>query len=379
MRRAALAIIVLIISALAFPAVYQPLSGQIAVAHATPALSGAFGTEIPNGNFSGVGLGAVGTPPTNSTFQSASTPAGTPATNYNFETGDLTGWTVTGTPAVHSGGPTGYYAQLGGGQGLLSSAFTVDSNAQTLNFDIAAVNGGAFYWYINIYSGSGYATESSHFLSSCPTSCTNWNTYTFDAVAYQGQSIKVEVKRYYGDLKADNLGAMMTVVPGWSPNDGSRISRQTGGPNGAFADISTPVTSQAFTVDSSAQNATVDLKEVSASGSYTVNVLSGTGYSTSTQLLSGDQTNSSSWGTKAFGVGAFIGQSIKVQVAPGYGTELQLDQAGGMENVVPASRPTPQASRSSAASTPCRAGPSWPTAPATTTTCGATGTRSPTG
>ena len=35
------------------------------------------------------------------------------APNYDFETGDLSNWGSVGTASVKSGGPTGYYAELG--------------------------------------------------------------------------------------------------------------------------------------------------------------------------------------------------------------------------------------------------------------------------
>ena len=304
-------------------------------AFADPTPSGALPTTVINGDFSGVGLGEVGTPPTNYDFETAGGSVGTPPSNYDFETGDFTGWSLTGSPSVQSGGPTGYYAKLLSGQRVLSSAFTVDSSAQSLTFDVAAVNSGTFQWQLNIYSGATYSTKTSKYFTSCPTTCINWNSYSTDAVAWQGQSIKVEIQRYLGDLKVDNVVVEQEILVSWSPTAGDKVSRQTGGPTDAYAKTSTTIISQPYTVDSEGQNGTVDLKVESASGSYTIYVLSGSGYGTSTNVFSGTQADSSSWGTKTFGIGDFAGQSIKFKVVPASNTTVSVDRAAVSRNEVP--------------------------------------------
>ncbi len=93
-----------------------PFGIEPTAVRATPTLSGAQPLNVTNGDFSGSGLGTVGTPPTNSDFETAGSTTGTPPTNNDFETGNFTGWTLTGSPTVQSGGPTGYYAELTSGQ-----------------------------------------------------------------------------------------------------------------------------------------------------------------------------------------------------------------------------------------------------------------------
>ena len=335
MRQTALFILASVL-AFVFQAAYGPsfrLSPPPAFADPTP--SGAQPTTVPNGDFSGEGLGQVGTPPTNHDFETAGGSVGTPPSNYDFETGDFTGWTLTGSPSVQSGGPTGYYAQVGSGQRVLSSAFTVDSSAQSLTFDIAAVNSGTFQWQLNIYSGATYSTKTSKYFTSCPTTCTNWNSYATDAVAWQGQSIKVEVQRFLGDLKVDNVAVEQEILVDWSPTAGDKVSRQTGGPTDAYAKTSTTIISQPYTVDSEAQNGSVDLKVEGASGSYSIYVLSGQNYGTSTLVYSGTQADSSTWGTRTFGIGDFAGQSIKFKVVPAANTTVSVDQAAISQNEVP--------------------------------------------
>src|SRR5688500_13929367 len=107
MRRVALTLLIFV-SAFIFPSVVD-VTNQAQTAKATPTLSGAKRMEIPNGDFSGVGMGEVGTPPTNHGFETAGGTVGTPPSNHTFLNG-LTDWTtITDTPTILTGGPTGDY------------------------------------------------------------------------------------------------------------------------------------------------------------------------------------------------------------------------------------------------------------------------------
>ncbi len=167
MRRAALTLFA-IISAFIFPSVYE-LAQPGPVAGATPTLSGAKVAYIPNADFSGVGLGQVGTPPDNYGFETAGGGVGTPVSNHDFENG-LTDWTTTGgTPTILTGGPTGDYVELGTSDRILSEAFTVDDNAETLAFDFSSP-GGSYNVYVDIKHGAGYSSTSSKGFSTARTS-----------------------------------------------------------------------------------------------------------------------------------------------------------------------------------------------------------------
>ncbi len=334
MRRLALVVVTAIMAVLFQTAYHGPLN-QVEEAFAAPTPSGAQPTQVVNGDFSGVGLGEVGTPPTNHDFETAGSTVGAPPTNYDFSTGDFTGWTLTGSPTIQSGGPGGYYAQLAGGHKIKSSAFAVDATAQALTFNVAAVNAGTFQWILKIYSGADYSTVTTKYYTSCPTTCTSWNSYSLDTIPWQGQSIKIEVQRYLGDLKVDDVAVGQVVLSGWTPTAGDKVSRETGGPTGAYGKVSTAIVSQPYTVDSNGQNGAVDLKVESSSGSYNIYVLSGPGYGTSTTVFSGTQADSSSWGTKTFGIGDFAGQSIKFKVVPAANTIVSVDRAAISRNEVP--------------------------------------------
>ncbi|MEX0784302.1 MAG: hypothetical protein WD557_16800 [Dehalococcoidia bacterium] len=338
MRRTALAVLIAAFL-LVVPGSKLEFPPEASIARADPALSGAITTDIVNGDFSGEGLGEVGTPPTNNDFETTGGTVGTPPSNNGFGTGDFTDWTVTGTPTIQTGGPNGDYARLDASEELRSASFTVASNAQSLTWQMAAVNAGTFQVVYRIWHGAGHTSGgTTNYIGSCPTTCTNWNAYSIDAVQWRGQSIRVEIERYLGDLKLDEVAVQTEAVPSWDPASagGHRVSRETGGPSGAYAKTTTTaITSQAYTLSADAQEAEVDLKVDTGSGSYTIQVLSGPTYSTSTTVYSGAQADSSAWGTKKFGIGGFAGQSIKFRVTPSNNTVVLLDKAAISKNVVP--------------------------------------------
>ena len=110
-RRAGLVAVVLALLFL-LPGSELDFPPDVPVVRADPSLSGASPVDIVNGDFSGTGLGEVGTPPTNNALETAGGSVGSPPSNNGFGTGDFTDWTQTGTPTIQSGGPTGDYARL---------------------------------------------------------------------------------------------------------------------------------------------------------------------------------------------------------------------------------------------------------------------------
>ncbi|MCB0124773.1 MAG: hypothetical protein KDE58_21100, partial [Caldilineaceae bacterium] len=169
----------------------------------------AIGTPPTNYDFETAATGG-GAPPANHDFAAASYTVGTPPTNHNFESGDLSGWSTTGTVTIQSDGTHGYYAQLTSSGVLISDAFTVDSAAQTISFAANYVGSTGFRVYI--LSGAGYATRTEIVYLAC-TSC-GWVNHQLDPAAYLGQSIKVEFKRIGGTLGIDDL-RMDVVLPSY--------------------------------------------------------------------------------------------------------------------------------------------------------------------
>ena len=146
---------------------------------------------VAPGPAAAVASGATNVSPLNYNFDAPSYTTGTPPTNNNFETGNLTGWTVTGTITAESGGPAGssYYAKMTNGSTLTSSAFTVPSNAQTLTFDRTFITGSSGIT-VKVAPGPTYSTWTQVYIESSG-STQPWTTKSFNVSQWQGQSIKL--------------------------------------------------------------------------------------------------------------------------------------------------------------------------------------------
>ena len=333
MKKLGLAVIV-VLAALTFQSVYDFSFEQVTPARATPTLSGATTTEVVNGDFSGEGLGEVGTPPTNHDFEASAQDVGTPASNHDFEDGDFTDWTTTGDPAVNSGRPDGYYASMDSGDILLSAAFTVDDDAQVFKVDLAPATTGFTAIYFNVKYGATYSSTRTNYITVCSSCTTTWRELTIDAAEFKGDSVKIEFKRQVGDIDIDNVAVMEETVQDWTPADGTDVAVMSGGPDGNYIEANDDITSPAFNVDDDAQNGEVQLKVASGTGTYKIYVLSGAGYSTSTQVASGTQADSS-WGARTFGLGPWVGESIKIKIDTPVTMTVNVDDAGVSQHVLP--------------------------------------------
>jgi hypothetical protein len=90
--------------------------------------------QVTNHDFEAVPA-SVGTPPTNHDLETNPSTVAT-FTNGDFQTGNFTGWTVTGSPTVASDPNQGYYARFtSSSQSMTSSAVTVPNSAQALVYD----------------------------------------------------------------------------------------------------------------------------------------------------------------------------------------------------------------------------------------------------
>ncbi|MCB0186269.1 MAG: hypothetical protein KDE31_18500, partial [Caldilineaceae bacterium] len=270
----------------------------------------AIGTPPTNYDFETAATGG-GAPPANHDFAAASYTVGTPPTNHNFESGDLSGWSTTGTVTIQSDGTHGYYAQLTSSGVLISDAFTVDSAAQTISFAANYVGSTGFRVYI--LSGAGYATRTEIVYLAC-TSC-GWVNHQLDPAAYLGQSIKVEFKRIGGTLGIDDL-RMDVVLPNYQiTKDVTRVDDN----GNAYARLpgNSTITSAPFTIGAGVQQLALMLTGLTTkSDQYQVKVLSDPSFATVTLLGSG--TVSDSWQQFAYNVSAWQGQVVKLQIASAY-------------------------------------------------------------
>lgn len=103
--------------------------------------------------------GALGPAPPNSSFDADGYSVGTPPTNSGFDTGDLTGWTTTGTVSVQTGGDDGNFARFDSiNAEILSWAFDVPADAQTLTFKTVHLTSSSTCLSSYVMSGTNYAT-----------------------------------------------------------------------------------------------------------------------------------------------------------------------------------------------------------------------------
>lgn len=272
----------------------------------------------------------VGAPPTNSDLSAAASTIGSQPTNADFETATLSPWTTSGTVTLQSGSGPGYHARFDtSGASVTTDAFTVDSSAQHLVYDIGFLSTSGTSWVrVNVLSGASYATVTQVGSHQC-TSCGTWQTMYVDVQAFRGQSIKVKFDRGTGS-QVSGVDAVRVQVPfpGWDVK--GTISRQSdSGDTFAVLEGGTgpSMTSSVFSVDASAQFMTAQVKGMSGNADgYYIYVLTGPAYATSTLVAFGN-AGDSAWETSRWNVGAWQGQSIKVKVDKG-SNKVGVDDIG---------------------------------------------------
>ncbi len=274
---------------------------------------------------------AVGTPPTNNDFSTAASDVGTLPSNPDFETASLSPWVTSGTVTLQSATGPGYYARFDtSGASVTSDPFTVDSTAQTISFDVGFLSTSGTSWVIaTVLSGGSYGTSTQVGSYQCG-SCGNWQTMYVDITAYQGQSIKVKFARGTGSqVSGIDALKMQIPFPGWTVS--GLMSRQTEAGGNVFAGLdgnNSALISSAFTVDSSAQFMTAQVRGTSPNtDSYYIDVLSGGSYSTVTTVSYGNIGDT--WQTARWNVSQWQGQSIKIKARRGI-NKIGVDDVGFM-------------------------------------------------
>jgi hypothetical protein len=109
---------------------------------APPSASGADPPYPLNHTFDADPITLGGQP--NADFETAPTTVGTPPTDSTFAAGTFTAWTTTATPTIRTGsGGDGTWAQLDitASESVTSTAFTVDSSAQSLTVQLRGLIG----------------------------------------------------------------------------------------------------------------------------------------------------------------------------------------------------------------------------------------------
>ncbi len=276
--------------------------------HSFDANSASLGSFGPNAGFEDPPTD-VGTPPDNADFEAPTTDVGTPPQNHDFETGDLTGWTPSGNVGISQDSTHGYWARVWSGASLISPAFDVDSSAQVVAYDLGFV-GSPSILKVYLLSGPNYGTSHDLGQKYCGP-CGYWQTQVVDVHAYVGQSIKLKFVEQYSNFGVDNI-RMQQFLPDYTLNGSA--TRQTESNGNTYAKLSSgTLTSGAFTVDAIAQYATLRLKGFGTNPQYQINLLSGTNFSTKTQLTAG-YGNTSAWDTIRVSLASWQGQPVKLQV-----------------------------------------------------------------
>lgn len=243
------------------------------------------GTPPANHDFVSPGY-AVGQPPTNYDLQAAPIPTGTPPANHTFASGDLSGWTTTGSVTIKSDVTHGSYARLSGyGPTLTSDPFTVDPASQTLAIELGFLaSSGGDRVKLAILSGSGYGTVTELNESFCNGCAGQWVTRTIGIEPWLGQTIKLRVTGVSGTVGIDDVRTEITF-PGYTVS--GPVSPVVEADGNRFARLAKDgvLTTAAFTADATAQFVAIKAIDVNASGGqFFLYVLSGPSFATETRV-----------------------------------------------------------------------------------------------
>lgn len=285
--------------------------------------------SLPNADFEDA-PGTVGTPATNSGLQTSPSSVVT-VPNGTFASGTFANWVTSGTTTIQTSGPTGDWARLDSSSASITSdAITVPSNAQELVYDINYVSTTATSGVeVFVLSGVGYGTSTKIATDTC-NSCGAWSTSFQDITAYRGESIKLRFRRPAGtnQVGLDNID-VQEVFPGFETT-GSPARKVDSGD--AYAELRGKLTTSAFTVDAATQFFTVDVKKISTTASWEIEVAEGPSYTTFTSLGSGSA--GASWDLVRVDATDYRGDQVKLRVRAMTNT-IAVDDIGLMRVEVP--------------------------------------------
>jgi RHS repeat-associated protein len=290
---------------------------------------------------------SLGTPPVNSGFEQAGGLVGTPPVNYDlqtapvdsvtvpngdFETGTFANWTLTGSPTISSDQTRGYWASLGSGHAITSSAIAVPSSAQALTYQVGYLTTNNYSWVKTyVLSGADFATSTLVKDDYCYR-CGTWSTTTIDLGAYRGQTIKLKFAQFSGTIGINDV-KVQQVFPNFDVS-GTYFRALAG--TDAYAWIDSGgwlTTAQPFAVHQDAQSGTVEMKGNIASSQYQIQIATGPGYSTYTTVASG--VAPTTWQPVRFYLGStYAGQQIKLRVRGAYNW-IAVDDIGIQQQDLP--------------------------------------------
>ena len=125
---------------------------------------------------------------------------------------DVPGWEPSKDAALAPGGVTGNAVSLGGS--LTSDAFTIAADAQQLTLAYQQETNSIFY--VELLRGSGFATVTDIGSGAIGDAAMTWKTLTLGVTAYQGETVRLRVRQYFGRGRYDDVGIQELTVPGWT-------------------------------------------------------------------------------------------------------------------------------------------------------------------
>jgi RHS repeat-associated protein len=285
--------------------------------------------------------------PANSGFEQAGGPVGAPPTNYdlqtapidsvtvpngNFETGTFANWTLAGSPTIRSDQTRGYWASLGGGHAITSSAIAVPSSAQAITYQVGYLTTNNYSWVkVYVLSGPTFGTSTLVKDDSC-FACGTWATTTIDLGTFRGQTIKLKFAQYSGAIGINDV-KVQQVFPGFDTS-GTYFRALAGTDAFAWiADGGSLTTAQPFAVHQDAQSGTVELQGWTSNSQYQIQIATGPSFSTYTTVASGFAPTA--WQPVRFALGTtYAGQQIKLRVRSAYGW-IATDDIGIQQQDLP--------------------------------------------
>jgi hypothetical protein len=244
----------------------------------------------------------------NGDFESSGYDVGTPPSNSDFESGDLTSWTASGAASVQPDGPTGSYARLTNGSSITSSPFDVPANAQTFTIDIGFFSSNSCIG-VDVLSGTTFGT-----VTQLPADCgaSGWHSKSVNATQWAGQTIEVRL-RAAGNPGVDNAAVMRVVLDQWDVSGSvTWIPEQRfDGPSGAYGRVPNSVkpATAPFQLPAGPVALTYN-RRVSVNSGYNLYVHCGPTFGVCARVVTNDSASAGQWIAKTVDLSQWQGQVV---------------------------------------------------------------------
>ncbi len=242
------------------------------------------------------------------------------------------GWDTTGTISRRTETGENAFISLEGGTSpaITSPAFTIDSSAQFMATKVRGLSGGTDSYSIDVLTGPDFSTRTEVAFGNAEDA--DWQTIRWNVQQWQGQIIKVRVKRSWNKIGVDDIGVAYVAVQHWDVTKDTR--HESGGPTGDYVTTNGNLTSQPFTIEPGAQHLTLRAKDPGSTSIFYVELLRGPTFSTVTNLGGGPEYPTSEWKTYKYGVDIYAGETVRLRIRQ-YWARGAFDDIGLMESALP--------------------------------------------